>query len=216
MPALPARASPPDSGRFERHRLTTRVRPQNFQNLYDPNSAYDFNSARFLVLSENQPKTAIHQIVACSKGTMAAIFTTALAKKPAFLRRQFRKKYDRKKVRNIYGRELKRRHWGGVERLLALSHGWRVEADRRPMRQLGNPSKPSLCRFNPKAAFETATERRLEDKPPMGIRVGDAPQSEAADWIANYRVRVPGDKAQTADQASAHATVEANDREPPG
>lgn len=100
MPALPARASPPDSGRFERHRLTTRVRPQNFQNLYDPNSAYDFNSARFLVLSENQPKTAIHQIVACSKGTMAAIFTTALAKKPAFLRRQFRKKYDRKKVRN--------------------------------------------------------------------------------------------------------------------
>jgi len=101
MPALPARASPPDSGRFERHRLTTRVRPQNFQNLYDPNSAYDFNSARFLVLSENQPKTAIHQIVACSKGTMAAIFTTALAKKPAFLRRQFRKKYDRKKVRNI-------------------------------------------------------------------------------------------------------------------
>jgi len=32
---------------------------------------------------------------------MAAIFTTALAKKPAFLRRQFRKKYDRKKVRNI-------------------------------------------------------------------------------------------------------------------
>lgn len=96
---------------------TTRVRPQNFQNPYDANLAYDFNSAKFLVLSENQLITALHQIVARSNRTMAAIFTTAPAQKPGFLRPQFGKKYDHKKVRNSYtnanivdaqGREIKK------------------------------------------------------------------------------------------------------------